>query len=135
MANDIRVNSGVQTYRFFDEEDNLITSFSINPADISLLVRCEETQAFFEENKLEDAKTAREMLEANNLIEKQMNYLLGVDGTVFKKPLTATTIMPDGRTFAELILDTVLEHIKPELEKRAKAKQERLDKYVSKYNK
>lgn len=135
MANDIRVNSGVQTYRFFDEEDNLITSFSINPADISLLVRCEETQEFFAQNKFEDAKTAREMLEANNLIEKQMDYLLGAEQSVFKKPLTATTIMPDGRTFAELILDTVLEHIKPELEKRAKAKKERLDKYVSKYNK
>jgi hypothetical protein len=135
MANDIKINSGVQTYRFFDEEDNLITSFSINPADISLLTRCEETQEFFENNKLEDAKTAKEMLEVNNAIEKQIDYLLGVETTIFRKPLTATTVMPDGRIFAELILDTVLEHIKPELEKRAKAKKERLDKYVAKYNK
>lgn len=135
MANDIKINSGVQTYRFFDEEDSLITSFSINPADISLLTRCEETQEFFENNKLEDAKTAKEMLEVNNAIEKQIDYLLGVETTIFRKPLTATTVMPDGRTFAELILDTVLEHIKPELEKRAKAKKERLDKYVAKYNK
>ena len=135
MDNVIKINSGIQTYRFFDEEDNLITSFSINPADVSLMARCEETQAFFLENNLENASTAIEMLNANNLIEKQINYLLGVEDTIFKKPLTATTIMPDGRIFAELILDTVLEHIKPELEKRAKAKKERLDKYVAKYNK
>lgn len=134
MANVIKINSGIQTYRFFDEEDNLITSFSINPADISLLARCEETQQFFEENKLEDAKTVQEMLKVNDAIEKQIDYLLGAESTIFKKPLTATTVMPDGRIFAEVILDTVLEYIKPELEKRAKAKKERLDKYVAKYN-
>ena len=134
MANVIKINSGIQTYRFFDEEDNLITSFSINPADISLLARCEETQQFFEENKLEDAKTVQEMLRINDAIEKQIDYLLGAESTIFKKPLTATTVMPDGRIFAEVILDTVLEYIKPELEKRAKAKKERLDKYVAKYN-
>ena len=135
MSNVVKINSGLLTFRFLDEEDNVLVSFKINPSDISLLARCEETIDFFNEHKLESAKTVKEMLEANNALKKQINNLLGVEDTIFKKPLTATTVMPDGKIFAEAVLDVVLEHIKPELEKRAVVKKERLDKYVSKYNK
>lgn len=135
-TNDISYNSGFQIFNFKDEDGELITSFKINPSDIGLMARCEEVSAFFEREKafLEDAKTPQQMLEINNVIEEKINYLLGTEGnTVFKKPLTATTVMPDGTIFAELLMDTVLSVVKPEIEKRNKAKKERLDKYVSKY--
>lgn len=135
-TNDISYNSGFQIFNFRDEDGELITSFKINPSDIGLMARCEEVSAFFEKEKafLEDAKTPQQMLEINNVIEEKINYLLGTEeNNVFKKPLTATTVMPDGMIFAELLMNTVLSVVKPEIEKRSKAKKERLDKYVSKY--
>ena len=133
-VNDISYNSGFQIFNFRDEDGELITSFKINPSDIGLMARCEEVSAFFEKEKafLEDANTPQQMLEINNVIENKINYLLGTED-VFKKPLTATTVMPDGIIFAELLMNTVLSVVKPEIEKRNKAKKERLDKYVSKY--
>lgn len=133
-VNDISYNSGFQIFNFRDEDGELITSFKINPSDIGLMARCEEVSAFFEKEKafLEDAQTPQQMLEINNVIENKINYLLGTED-VFKKPLTATTVMPDGVIFAELLMNTVLSVVKPEIEKRNKAKKERLDKYVSKY--
>lgn len=135
-VNDISYNSGFQTFNFRDEDGELLTSFKINPSDIGLMARCEEVAEFFEKEKtfLENAKTPQQMLEANNAIERKIDYLLGTENdTVFKKPLTATTVMPDGMLFAELLLNTVLDVVKPEVEKRAKAKKERLDAYLSKY--
>ena len=75
------------------------------------------------------------MLEVNNAIQQKIDYLLGTENnTVFVKPLTATTIMPDGRLFAELLMETVLNAVEPEIKKRAESQKKRLDKYTSKYN-
>lgn len=135
--NDVSYNSGFQTFNFRDEDGELITSFKINPSDIGLMARCEEVQLFFEKEKafLESASTPQQMLEVNNAIQQKIDYLLSTeDNTVFKKPLTATTIMPDGRIFAELLMDTVLDAVGPEIKKRAETQKKRLDKYTSKYN-
>lgn len=135
--NDVSYNSGFQVFNFRDEEGELITSFKINPSDIGLMARCEEVSAFFEKEKayLEDAQTPQQMLEINNAIQQKIDYLLGTEEkTVFVKPLTATTIMPDGRIFAELLMETVLNAVEPEIKKRAESQKKRLDKYTSKYN-
>lgn len=135
-VNEVKYNSGFQTFVFSDEDGDVLTKFKINPADIGLMARCEEVAAFFELEKafLESANTPKIMLEVNNVIEDKINYLLGTeDNSIFVRPLTATTIMPDGRIFAELVMDTVINSVKPEIEKRAKAKKERLAKYTAKY--
>lgn len=135
--NDVSYNSGFQVFNFRDEEGELLTSFKINPSDIGLMARCEEVQGFFEKEKafLEDASTPQQMLEVNNAIQNKIDYLLGTEAdTVFKKPLTATTIMPDGRLFAEMLMETVLNAVEPEIKKRAENQKKRLDKYTSKYN-
>ena len=126
--NDISYNSGFQTFNFRDEDGELITS--------GLMARCEEVQEFFvsEKDFLEKADTPQKMLEVNNKIEQKIDYLLNTENdSVFKKPLTATTVMPDGMLFAELLINTVLDAIKPEIAKRAKAKKDRLAKYTAKY--
>ena len=135
--NEVSYNSGFQIFNFRDEDGELLTSFKINPSDIGLMARCEEVSLFFEKEKayLEDASTAQQMLEINNAIQQKIDYLLGTeDSTVFVKPLTATTIMPDGRIFAELLMETVLNAVEPEIKKRAESQKKRLDKYTSKYN-
>lgn len=135
-VNNITYDSGFLSFRFSDENGDELTFFKINPSDVGLMARCEEIAAFFEEErgKLEEVTTPSDIVALNELFEQKINYLLDFENdTVFKKPLTATTIMPDGRIFAELLLSTVLDAVRPEIEKRAKAKNERLDKYVSKY--
>lgn len=135
--NDVTYNSGFQVFNFRDEEGELLTSFKINPSDIGLMARCEEVSVFFEKEKeyLENASAPQQMLEVNNAIQQKIDYLLGTENnTVFVKPLTATTIMPDGRLFAELLMETVLNAVEPEIKKRAESQKKRLDKYTSKYN-
>lgn len=135
--NDVTYNSGFQVFNFRDEEGELLTSFKINPSDIGLMAKCEEVSVFFEKEKayLENASTPQQMLEVNNAIQQKIDYLLGTENnTVFVKPLTATTIMPDGRLFAELLMETVLNAVEPEIKKRAESQKNRLDKYTSKYN-
>lgn len=135
--NDVTYNSGFQVFNFRDEEGELLTSFKINPSDIGLMARCEEVFVFFEKEKeyLENASTPQQMLEVNNAIQQKIDYLLGTENnTVFVKPLTATTIMPDGRLFAELLMETVLNAVEPEIKKRAESQKKLLDKYTSKYN-
>ena len=66
---------------------------------------------------------------------EQLNYMLGYDAAkgLFIPPMTATTILPSGQIFAFLIMDTVIDLIRPELEKRQQRMESTMDKYLSKY--
>lgn len=138
MSNvNLKLNTGLMTFNFRDENDDVFISFKINPSDINLAKRCEEIGVFFE-NELKDYKepeTFEEMSKLNALYEEKINYLLGAqDNPVFKAPYTATTFLEDGRILAEIVIGTVLDAVKPEIEKRMANQKNRLDKYTSKYN-
>ena len=138
MSNvNLKLNTGLMTFNFRDENEEVFISFKINPSDINLAKRCEEIGVFFE-NELKDYKepeTFEEMSNLNALYEEKIDYLLGVqDNPVFKRPYTATTFLEDGRILAEIVIGTVLDAVKPEIEKRMANQKNRLDKYTSKYN-
>ena len=138
MSNvNLKLNTGLMTFNFRDENEEVFISFKINPSDVNLARRCEEIGTFFEK-ELKDFKepeTFEEMSKLNALYEEKINYLLGTqDNPVFKKPYTATTFLGDGTLLAEVVLNTVLDAVKPEIEKRMKNQKKRLDKYTSKYN-
>ena len=77
------------------------------------------------------------MADLNKQIEDKMNYLLGYEASMdlFKEPITATTVFPNGQVFAYIVLDKISEAIAPEIEKRKKKMQATVDKYTEKYTK
>lgn len=132
-----QVDDGVLTFEFTNNAGDVFSSFKINPTDIRMIARCEEVSRKLETIR-EDAPemgTAADIAKYNDLIEEQLNYMLGYDAAkgLFIPPMTATTILPSGQIFAFLIMDTVIDLIRPELEKRQQRMESTMDKYLSKY--
>ena len=64
----------------------------------------------------------------------KINYLLGYDASssIFGE-ITATTITPDGRIFAEIVFEFISEKLAPEIAKRKQNMQSKMNKYTEKY--
>ena len=131
------LDDGLLTFTFTNHEGEIFSSFRMNPADIKLAHRCEEVVKYFDERKdqVEGRVTVAEAAKYNDELEAQLNYLLGYDAsaTLFKAPITATTILPNGDIFAYVVLETIGKAIRPELAKRKKKLQEGIEKYAGKY--
>lgn len=131
-------STGVIKFTFTDEDGEVFSSFKMNPTDVKLMSRAEEVAAYFEKRQNEEMniETGEELVRYNNEIEEKINYLLGYDASneIFGE-ITATTISPDGDIFAFVVLDFIMEKLKPEMEKRRKNMQKAINKYTEKYTK
>lgn len=136
---DTKIDDGILTFTFTNEQNEVFASFKMNPTDINLALRCEETLDYFNEKKenAPEMATTADAVKYNKELEEKLNYILGYDATttLFKKPYTATTIFPDGNIFALIILDVIFENVAPEIEKRNKKSAESMAKYTDKYTK
>lgn len=133
-----RFNTGVITFTFTDENDEVFSSFKMNPTDVNLLARAEEVSEFFDnlKDKAPDSSNGAELKVFNDEIENKINYLLGYDASndIFGK-ITATSVSTDGEIFAFAVFDLIAEKLEPEMKKRAKAMKEKAAKYTAKYEK
>ena len=133
-----RFNTGVITFTFTNEDDEVFSSFKMNPTDINLVKRAEEVSDFFSEKsmKVGENATAAELAAINEEIEEKINYLLGYDAReeIFGN-ITATTVSEDGEIFANVLFEFILEKIHPEIEKRKQKMQAGVNKYTEKYSK
>lgn len=133
-----RFNTGVITFTFTDENDEVFSSFKMNPTDVNLLARAEEVSEFFDnlKDKAPDSSNGVELKAFNDEIENKINYLLGYDASndIFGK-ITATSVSTDGEIFAFAVFDLIAEKLEPEMKKRAKAMKEKAAKYTAKYEK
>lgn len=136
---DTKVDDGVLTFTFTNKQGEVFSSFDMNPMDINLAERCEETVEYFEKMKSEAPEliSVQGASKYNRELEEKINFLLGYDAssTLFKSPLTATTVFPDGSIFAFLILDKILDAVMPEIERRKKKMSQNIKKYTEKYEK
>lgn len=128
------LDDGLLTFTFTNKDGEVFSSFRMNPADVRLARRCEEVVQYFDERKnhAEERVTVADVVKYNDEIEEKINYLLGYDATesLFRAPITATTIFPNGDIFAFVVLDTIAKAVRPELAKRKKKIQEGLEKYA-----
>ena len=133
-----RFNTGVITFTFTNEDDEVFSSFKMNPTDINLVKRAEEVSDFFSEKsmKVGENATAAELAAINEEIEEKINYLLGYDAReeIFGN-ITETTVSEDGEIFANVLFEFILEKIHPEIEKRKQKMQAGVNKYTEKYSK
>ena len=136
--NNFVIDDGFQTFTFSNADGEVISSFRVNPTDVNLMGKCEEVSAFLTEQqkKIEEGNNSiSDIVSINAMLEEKVNYMFGYNAsnTLFRPPLTATTVLPDGELFLSLVLDRVYEVIKPEVEKRRAAAVRAAEKYTAKY--
>lgn len=131
------IDSGILTFEFRDSNDEIFSSFQINPTDVTLIGRSEEVSKKLHEMEKEypEAGSLDDIVRYNKMIEEQLNYLLGYKASegLFVPPITATTLLPSGKIFAFLVLDTILDILRPEIERRQKKAESEMNKYLKKY--
>ena len=134
-----KIDDGILIFTFKNNQDEVFSSFKLNPTDINVAARAEELAEYFEQLKdaIKAVKSGKEMAEINAQMEDKLNYLLGYEASrdLFKEPITATTVFGNGQVFAYIVLDKITEAIAPEIEKRKKKMQAAVNKYTEKYTK
>lgn len=136
------INTGIGSaflkFTFSDDDGDIVSSFRMNPADIKVAIRSEEVSKYLEERKsaLNGNMTAADMAKFNDALEEKICYVLGYDARseLFKAPLTATTILPNGDLFAVAVMDKIAEAVKPEIEKRRANMEKAAAKYTAHYD-
>lgn len=121
-----------------EDEGEAVAKFHINPGDIRLVARCQAVSEYLTDihNRIPENATHEDVLQFNNDLETKFSELLGYDTkeTLFGS-IPATAIMPDGSMFALKIMDAVIEHVLPELQKRRSAQSSAVKKYTDRYAK
>lgn len=91
-----KIDDGILIFTFTNNEDEVFSSFKLNPTDINVAARAEELTEYFEQLKdsIQKVTSGKEMAELNKQIEDKINYLLGYEASkdLFKEPITATTV-------------------------------------------
>ena len=74
-----KIDDGIFTFTFTNNEDEVFSSFKLNPTDINVAARAEESAGYFEQLKdaIQKVTSGKEMAELNKQIEDKINYLLG----------------------------------------------------------
>lgn len=129
MQNNTTINTDTMTFTFTDNHGDMFAYFRLNPTDPRLPKRCAKITAFFI-SAVENGFSDEQWEEA---VEKKFSEFLGYDcsESLFGR-IAATAVMKDGRIFANHVLDAMITHIGPELQKRRK---ERIAKYTDRYSK
>lgn len=127
--------TGMMKFRLTDDDEDVIASFRLNPADAKMISRLERACAEAEEMsasapQMADAKD----LEAyNDKLEKIACDALAVEHDAVFGIVSATTILVDGDLFAVNVLSTVTEVLGPEIAKRKAKMQQAASKYTANY--
>ena len=125
-------------FTFSDEDGDVLASFRINPLDMKLAQRFQEASAFFEDlqSKTPENATLDEIIKLNDAIEEKICFVLGYDAreSLFGQ-ISATSIMGDGTMFITLVVEKILDHIGPEIERRQKSMNKAVEKHTAKYTK
>lgn len=131
-----KFNTGRIKFTFTDENGEVFSSFRMNPTDANVIARAEEVSEYFNKRKLEvdEIASGKDLAKYNKEIEDKINYVLGYDASkeIFGE-ITATTISPDGEIFGVVLMDFIVEKLKPEIEKRKKTMNAAIEKYTKKY--
>lgn len=130
------ISSSLMTFNFRDEDDTVVASFKMNPADVKLAKRCEELAAYFE--KLHEALPVQhsmdDLVKLNDEMEEKICYLLGYNArqSLFGM-ISATSIMADGKMFVVTVVDVITENIAPVVKQRVEAMAAAVEKHTAKY--
>ena len=122
---------GYTEFAFKDENGEAFASFKIIPTDPRLMSRCKNISQFFSDIATGNSSNVFDAESREKEIEDSFCTLLGYDcrESLFGR-IAATDIMADGRTFSHHVLDALIQHIGPEIQKRRRAN---IARYTGKY--
>lgn len=123
------IDTGSMTFTFTDKDGEQFAWFKLNPTDPRLPKKCKDMMDFF----MVAGKNVSSPSQWEEMVVKKFAEFLGYDcsKSLFGR-IAATDIMNDGRIFASHVLDTMILHVGPEIQKR---RAERMEKYTAKYAK
>ena len=129
MQKNTTVGTGTMTFTFTDNDGDMFAYFKLNPTDPRLLKKCKAMMDFF----LIAGKNISSPSQWEDVVVKKFSEFLGYDcsKSLFGR-IAATDVMNDGRIFASHVLDAMITHVGPEIQKR---KRERIERYTAKYTK
>lgn len=136
MANkSVNISSSLLKFTFTDADGDVVAYFRMNPADIRIAERAQEVEKYFDEKAkiANDQYSTEDVIKTDKEIADKIDYILGYKAseTLFGF-MSATSLMDDGKIFAALVLDTIAENIKEEVNKRNE-KFAALSKYTADY--
>ena len=131
----VNIGSSLTKYTFTDTDGEVVAYFRMNPCDVRIAERANETVQYFRK-KQEEAKAApdvNEMICHDKELTQKINFILGYDAsaTLFGF-MSATSVLDDGRIFASLVLETIAENLESDIKKRFE-KLKAVEKYTAKY--
>ena len=138
MAQTVNTNLGssILKFTFTDDDGEVVASFRLNPADVRLAGRVQESANLFRKaaQSAPEQATAADILKYNNDVEEEICRVLGYDArdSLFGF-MSATTVLEDGEIFAKKILDKISEAVLPEIQKRKAALAAAVKKHTAKY--
>ena len=129
MSQNTVIDTGSMKYTFTDKDGDVFAYFKLNPTDPRLLKKCKSMMDFF----MTADESTKSPSQWEETVEKKFSEFLGYDcsKSLFGR-IAATDVMKDGRIFASHVLDAMIAHIGPEIQKRRK---ERVEKYTARYAK
>ena len=129
-------NVGIIKHTFTDEDGDVFASCRINPTDVRLLRRAEEVTESFNSLSMSEDMTPDKLMEFNDMLEEKICYLLGYDARqeLFGL-LPATSVSAEGEMWCMVVIDAIIQHIEPEIQKRKANMNKAIDKYTGKYTK
>ena len=135
-SKNVNIGSGLTKYTFTDSDGEVVAYFRMNPTDIRLAERANETVKYFQEQENEiKGKTPEvaDLLRYDKELAERLNYILGYDAsaTLFSF-MSATTIVGEGKIFAALILETIASNLEEDICSRFE-KFKAVEKYTAKY--
>lgn len=133
------IDDGIKTYDIKNKQGKLLCTFSFSPYDSGLVDRYEEVSKNLNAMalKLEKEKISNQErhARAETYIKEQYNYLFNADveGSFFSvlSPLTA---LPNGKIFAEHVMEVIANKISEESGIALKKIKIRVEKYTKKYH-
>lgn len=141
MSEQIKIDSGLQTYDVVDKDGRLFCQITFNPSDTGIAKRYEEVKRrlFVLKNDFSKKAKKKSILEQLNeldaIVYEQVDYLLDakVSESIFSI-MGPFSPLPGGQFFFENVLAAISQIIQSESGQNVEKVREKVSKYTKKYH-
>ena len=137
MANKtVNIPKALTRYQFTDDDGDVFAWFHMNPLDIRIAKRAAASAKRFEEiiKAAGEASTVDDLIRLDEEITEVINGILGYDArdSLFGL-MSATTVLPDGRLFVAVVLETISENLQSDIKSRITSLEKAVHRHTNKY--
>lgn len=128
-----KIDSGIITRTFTDEDDHVFCKYRINPSDLATARRFMECAEFFE-TAFEHSETIEDIARVEVEMQEKLSYVLGYSAVdeIFGE-VHALNILASGEYFIEYLIDDIASILGETTPKRQEAAKRKAQEYLKKY--